>query len=73
MPLPGFDPSGDFPVGVHKATLEEVVFRFGRGSRKRELVTENMQKIETVAKYSGRGIIKRLFPAPFTGLSASAV
>jgi hypothetical protein len=29
MPLPPFNESGDLPPGVHAATLEQVVGRFG--------------------------------------------
>ncbi len=36
MLLPGFGETGDLPPGVHSATLDEVIGRFGAGSRQRE-------------------------------------
>jgi hypothetical protein len=35
MPLPAFDEQGDLPVGVHQATLDEVLTRFGHGTPQR--------------------------------------
>jgi hypothetical protein len=33
MPLPAFNENGDLPEGVHKASLDEVIARFGHGMR----------------------------------------
>jgi hypothetical protein len=35
--LPPFDESGNLPRGVHRASIEEIVDRFGHGSPEREV------------------------------------
>jgi hypothetical protein len=40
MPLPTFNEEGDLPPGVHRATLEETLERFGQGSIQRCAVAE---------------------------------
>ncbi len=50
MPLPAFDSCGDLPVGVHPATLAEVIARFGRGTPQRELVTARLVRIYELAQ-----------------------
>ena len=35
---PEFDSDGDLPVGMHRATLAEVLQHFGRGSLQRRIV-----------------------------------
>jgi len=42
MALPEFNEFGDLPVGVHRATLEEVLERFGTGTQQRQLVTTRL-------------------------------
>ncbi len=39
MSFPDFTDDGDLPVGVYKASLEEVIQHFGTGSAKRRQVT----------------------------------
>jgi hypothetical protein len=38
MPLPEFNSNGDLPEGVHLATLDEVIVRFGTSNFQRRLV-----------------------------------
>ncbi len=49
MPLPDFTECGDLPHGVHPATLDEVVSRFGAGSPQRRTVTGRLQRIFQLA------------------------
>ncbi len=53
MGLPAFDDRGDLPVGIHRASLEEVVERFGRGSDQRRRCTRNLIHIYELAKRTG--------------------
>jgi hypothetical protein len=54
MPLPEFNELGDLPVGVHHATLAEVVARFGHGSLQRQLVTNRLLRIYELAQATGK-------------------
>jgi hypothetical protein len=54
MPLPVFDSRGDLPVGVHQATLTEVIVRFGHGTPQRELVTARLVRIYELARRTGK-------------------
>lgn len=45
MALPEFDGQGDLPEGVHRATLDEVLARFGQGAPQREIVTVRLLRI----------------------------
>jgi hypothetical protein len=54
MPLPTFDNRGDLPVGVHPATLADVIARFGRGTPQRELVTARLVHIYELACATGK-------------------
>ena len=47
--LPPFTDSGDLPVGVHRATLQSVTERFGRGSLQRVAVASRLVRIHDVA------------------------
>jgi len=40
--LPDFNEAGDLPEGVHRATLDEVLARFGKGTARREAATERL-------------------------------
>lgn len=53
MPLPEFVPSGDLPPGVHRATLDEVVQRFGVGSEQRAACTRRLAHIHQLAHQTG--------------------
>ena len=49
MPLPAFNNRGDLPEGVYKASLDEVVARFGHGTPPRQLVTARLRRIYALA------------------------
>jgi hypothetical protein len=53
MSLPEFEPSGDLPAGIHRATLGEVVSRFGKGSWQRVVVGERLDRIYHMARLAG--------------------
>lgn len=54
MALPPLELSGDLPVGVHRATLDEVISRFGAGSRQRGAVTGRLKRVHDMAKATGK-------------------
>lgn len=54
MPLPAFDGRGDLPAGVHRATLAEVIARFGQGTSQRELVTARLVHIYELTRATGK-------------------
>ncbi len=54
MPLPVFDTRGDLPIGVHSATLAEIVDRFGHGTAQRELVTIRLVHVYDLAQRTGK-------------------
>ena len=51
--LHDFNSEGELPPGVHPATLEEVVSRFGNGSPIREEVTRRLRRIYQLASATG--------------------
>ena len=51
--LPEFDESGELPVGVHQATLQEVIQRFGTASVTREAIAARLQRIYALAAGTG--------------------
>lgn len=53
MPLPPFAASGDLPPGLHRATLSEVLERFGSDSLQRMLVGLRLERIYNVAWATG--------------------
>ena len=46
---PEFDRNGDLPVGVHKATLLEVIQHFGSGTLQRQTVARRLERIYNLA------------------------
>ena len=50
MSLPPFTASGDLPPGIHRATLAEVLERFGSGSPQRMLVGLRLERVYNVAR-----------------------
>lgn len=54
MPLPDFIHTGDLPVGIHAATLAEVVARFGAGSQRRKLLARRLERIYELASQTNR-------------------
>src|SRR5437879_1482961 len=49
MTLPAFNDDGDLPLGVHSATLAEVLNRFGQGSLQRIAVAARLERIYHLA------------------------
>jgi len=54
MALPEFKKQGDLPEGIHKATLAEVLERFGQGSEEREQATAVLQRIYRLVTATGK-------------------
>ncbi len=54
MPLPDFNSEGDLPEGVHQATFDEIVSRFGVGTRQRQIVLARLTRVLEVAKATGK-------------------
>ena len=49
MSLPAFNSVGDLPEGVHLASLEEVISRFGDGGPARQAATASLLRIHNLA------------------------
>ena len=54
MALPEFNDQGDLPEGLHKATLAEVLERFGPGSEARQEATAVLQRIHQLVTATGK-------------------
>jgi len=54
MPLSPFDERGDLPVGIHRATLDQVLARFGQGAPQRQIVTGRLLRIWELAHRTGK-------------------
>lgn len=54
MALPEFNNLGDLPEGLHKATLIEVLDRFGRGSPARRDITLIFERVYERANATGK-------------------
>jgi hypothetical protein len=50
---PEFGTNGDLPVGLHQATLVEVMEHFGTGTLQRRVVAQRLQRIHRLAKGTG--------------------
>ena len=53
MALPGFNEFGDLPEGRHVAPLDEILARFGSGTRQRQVVTDRLRRIYSLAVATG--------------------
>lgn len=53
MTIPGLDVTGGLPPGVHRATLVEVIQRFGEGSDQRAVCTRRLLHIYQLAERTG--------------------
>jgi len=53
MPLPDFNAIGDLPAGVHRATLTEVLRRFGVDSGQRGACSRRLAHIYELARRTG--------------------
>lgn len=54
MEWPDFENNGDLPVGVHKATLTEVIEYFGSGNLQREIIARRLARIYQLAQSTGQ-------------------
>jgi hypothetical protein len=52
--LPGFNPEGDLPPGVHRATLSDVLQRFGQGTAQRRAVADRLTRVYRHAASTGQ-------------------
>ena len=53
MALPKFNSAGDLPEGVHRATLDEAIARFGMSTEWRKVATERLVEISRLARSTG--------------------
>ena len=53
MPLPGLTDSGDLPVSLHAATLDEVLELFGKGTAQRQTIGLRLRRIHQHALSTG--------------------
>ena len=51
--IPAFNPEGELPVGVHSATLGEVLSRFGGPSSGRRIVAVRLERVYRLAAGTG--------------------
>jgi len=54
MPLPTLDETGDLPVGVHPASLGDVLSRFGSGTAQRTVVGMRLERVYRAAVSTGQ-------------------
>ncbi len=54
MPLPNLNSEGELPEGVHQATIDEILARFGSGTPQRQAVTARLLRIYDLAKATGK-------------------
>jgi len=54
MPLPSFTCDGEFPPGVHRATLNETLSRLGRSSPERATLGRRLAQIYSLAAATGK-------------------
>jgi len=54
MALPDFNQNGDLPPGVYRATLAEVLARFGSGLPQRWLVARRLERVFKLAFRTGK-------------------
>lgn len=54
MPIPAFNTQGDLPIGLHRATLDEVCERFGTETLQRQHVTKRLKRIYELAQRTGK-------------------
>jgi hypothetical protein len=54
LALPAFNEEGDLPPGVHRATLTEVLERFGYGSAQRCAVADRLNRLYRLAASTGQ-------------------
>lgn len=53
MTLPAFNEEGDLPPGVYRASLAEVMERFGQGATQRRVVASRLDRLHKLAAATG--------------------
>ena len=53
MALPYFNANGDLPPGVHRASLAEIMVRFGGEAGQREVCTQRLAHVHELARRTG--------------------
>ena len=51
---PAFDNNGDLPIGIHQATLTEILQHFGTGTGQRKLLGQQLERIYMLASSTGQ-------------------
>lgn len=51
---PEFDEQGDLPVGIHQATLAEVIEHFGQSNFRRAIIAQRLTRIYDLAQSTGQ-------------------
>lgn len=54
MPLPDFNVLDDLPEGIHRASFDEVLTRFGHGTAQRHLVTDRLKHVYELVQRTGK-------------------
>ena len=50
MPIPNLNDAGELPIGIHQATIDEVIAQFGSGTLEREIVSTRLQRIYKIVR-----------------------
>lgn len=61
--IPDFEDNGCLPPGIYRASLEEVIARFGRGSENREAQAASLQWLIPICRRAG--IVRLLINGSF--------
>jgi len=51
---PDFDSNGDLPLGIHQATITEVLQHFGTSTLQRQVVASRLERIYKLARSTGQ-------------------
>ena len=51
---PDFDSNGDLPLGIHQATISEVVQHFGTSTLQRQILSSRLERIYNLARSTGQ-------------------
>jgi len=54
MPVPPFEVTGDLPIGIHPATLQELTDHFGTRNVRRRVLITRLERIYRVAAATGK-------------------
>ena len=51
---PDFESNGDLPLGIHQATISEVLQHFGASTLQRQVVSSRLERIYNLARSTGQ-------------------